>query len=429
MYDLSIIGAGWAGFNAALRARSLGLKTALIEESSIGGTCLNRGCIPTKTLVQSAKILEESRKAGIFGIGISSLPQVDFLTVQARKDNIIRQLAKGMESRLSGIDYLSGSARIADNQLIKISGREISTKNILLAVGSSPVELPGLPFDGKKILSSDQLLKLETIPGSLLVVGGGVIGCEFAWIFASLGSKVSVVELSDQLLPGVDRDIARKLETVFKKKGVGVSTSTDAGSIDLNNFDKVLVCVGRKANYREFAEIGIETGRSGFVVDDHLRTSVDNIYAAGDCTGKLMLAHYASYQGVIAAENIRSPQDQRKADNTIVPACIFTSPEIACVGLTEAQARQSNAQVRVSKFDFLGSAMARIQDETEGFIKVVSEGGSNKLLGAHIIGAKATELISVFALALNYGMDANQLKRTIFAHPTFAESIVESLGA
>ena len=307
MHDLTIIGAGWAGFNAAIRAKALGMNVVLVEESFLGGTCLNQGCIPTKTLVQSAKILEEIKKAANFGISINAEPQLNFLEVISRKEKIIQMLRKGMENRLGGIEYICGHARILDNRRIKVNDREIQSSNILLSPGSVPSELPGFIFDGKKIISSDQILRLDKVPGSLLIIGGGVVGCEFAQIFSAFGTKVTVVELTDQLLPGVDREIAKKLETVFKKKKISVFTSVDAKTFDLDNFERVLVCVGRKPRVEGSEALGIATGRSGIIVDDYLRTSVENVFAAGDCTGKLMLAHYASFQGVCAVENMKSP--------------------------------------------------------------------------------------------------------------------------
>ena len=427
MYDLTIVGAGWAGFNAAIHAKSLGLNVALLEESLTGGTCLNSGCIPTKTLVQSAKILEEVRSAKSFGIEINEHPQVNFLAIQARKERIIQQLRQGLESRLSGIDYIKSRAEILDSQRIKTEGRIIQAKNILLATGSKASELPAFPFDGKKIVSSAQILNLEKVPGSLLIIGGGVIGCEFAQVFSILGAKVTVVEIMPQLLPGIDIEIARKLETVFKKNKITVNTGVDARAIDLNSFELVLVSVGRKPRVEGLEALGIKTAKSGILVDDYLMTSVPNIYAAGDCTGKLMLAHFASYQGIIAAGNAAKPGNAKKADNSVIPACIFTAPEIAVVGLNEEQARQSGSAVKINKFDFLASGMARIQGQAEGFIKIISDNKSGKILGAHIIGPKATELISVFGLAMNSGLSVKALKDTVFAHPTLAEAIVEAL--
>jgi len=427
MYDLTIIGAGWAGFNAALRAKSLGLKTALIEESLIGGTCLNSGCIPAKTYLYSAKILEEVRKAKSFGVEINALPSVDFLTMLARKERIIRHLRQGMESRLAGIDFLRGRAQIAQSRLIKIADQEIQTKYILLAVGSRAVELPGFPFDGKKIVSSEQLLNLDKIPQSLLIIGGGVIGCEFAQFFSALGAKVTVVEITGQLLPGADKEIAVKLEIIFRKKRINVFTRTDARGMDLNNFELVLVCAGRKARIEGLEEIGIKTEKNGVSVNEYLQTSAADIYAAGDCTGKLMLAHFACYQGITAVKNIACSGNPVQAVHSAVPACIYTAPEIAVIGLNEEQAKLNFSGVKINKFDFLGSGMARIQDETEGFIKIISEEKTGRILGAHIIGPRAVELISLFGLAMSSGLSVAALKQTIFAHPTFAETIAEAL--
>ncbi len=426
-YDLAIIGAGWAGFNAAMRAKSLGLKTALIEESFIGGTCLNSGCIPTKIFVQSAKILEEARKAKLFGVEINTLPELNFPAVLARKERIIQTLRQGMESRLSGIDFLKGHAEIIDNQRIKIADSQIEAKYILLSCGSRVFELPGFAFDGRKIISSEHILNLEKIPASLLIIGGGVIGCEFAQVFSSLGAKVTIVEIAEQLLPGVDKEIAKKLEIVFKKKKISVNTRTDARTFDLNNFEKVLVSVGRKANIAGLEKLGIETGKTGIKTDEYLRSSIPNIYAAGDCTGKLMLAHFASYQGIRAVENIAFPEKAQKADNAVVPGCIFTAPEIGVIGLNEEQAKLTAGEIKINKFDFLGSGMARIQDETEGFIKVISDAKTGKILGAHLIGPKATELVSVFGVAISSGLSVEMLKKVIFAHPTLSEAISEAL--
>jgi dihydrolipoamide dehydrogenase len=428
MYDLIVVGAGWAGFNAAVHAKSLGLNVALTEETATGGTCLNSGCIPTKSLVQSAKVLEEARSAKSFGIEIDTLPRADFPEIQARKTRIVEQLRLGMESRLSGIDYFKSRAEILDSQRVKIADKIIQSKNILLATGSYASELADFPFDGKKIISSEQILNLDKIPGSLLVIGGGVIGCEFAQIFSSLGAKVTIVEITGQLLPGLDKEIARKLESVFKKKKISVHTGADARTFDLKDFELVLVSVGRKARLSGLEKLGLKTAKSGILVDEYLKTSVDNIYAAGDCTGKLMLAHFAGYQGIIAAGNIAKPSEARRAGNSVVPACIFTAPEIAVVGLNEEQARQSVSDIRINKFDFLASGMARIQGKTEGFIKIISENATGKILGAQICGPQATELISVFCLAMNSGLGVEALKSTIFAHPTLSESIVEALG-
>lgn len=428
MYDLAIIGAGWAGFNAALKAKELGLKVCLIEKANVGGTCLNSGCIPTKTLIQSAKVFALAKKSSVFGIE-GAAPQVNFFKVQERKEKVITQLRTGMQSFLKGVDFISADAKIVSKEEIKAGGQAIKTKNILIATGSRPIELPAFRFDSKTVLSSDDILNLKEIPVSLLIIGGGVIGCEFASLFATFGSQVTVVEKMPQLLPGEDSEVAKKLEIIFKKKGIKVHTNTDAQTLDTKNYSLTLSCVGRtpKTDGLGLEEIGVKLEKNKILVDDYLKTGINNIYAAGDCTGKVMLAHFAAYQGVIAAQNIANPNSAKKADNSIIPNCIFADPEISSVGLTEEKAKNKGIEAKINKFDFLGSGMARIMDEAEGFIKVVSEAKTGRLLGAFIIGPKATELIAVFAVALTNQLNVSQIKETIFAHPTLSESIHESL--
>lgn len=412
MYDLSIIGAGWAGFNAALKAKELCLKTCLIERSLIGGTCLNLGCIPTKSLIQSAK-------------GCS----VNFTKIQERKENIVAQLRTGMQFMLRGIDIISGSARINSNNEVTAGNEIIESKNILIASGSTPYELNQFKFDGKKFLSSNEILKLTRLPGTLLIVGGGVIGCEFASLFHNLGVKVTIAEKMPHLLPGIDTEVSRRIEAIFKKKGIKVNLNTDASTFNLNDFAIVLICVGRAPNTQGLGleELGMNLEKGRIIVDDYLRTNIKNIYAAGDCASKIMLAHYAAYQGIITAENIFNPENPKKADNNVIPGCVFTTPEIASVGLSEDEAKIKNIKVKIRKFDFLGLGMARIMDETEGFIKIISDSGTDMILGGSIIGPRATELIAVLTMAITNHLKAAQIKDTIFAHPTLSEVIPEAL--
>jgi len=312
---------------------------------------------------------------------------------------------------------------------LEIAGKKLTAKSILVACGSVPMVLPPLPFDGKKIISSDEILNLKEIPGSLLIVGGGVIGCEFASLFSALGSRVSVIEKMPQLLPGEDREAARKLENIFKKKKITVHTNTDAAGVALDAYDLILVCIGRVPNTRGLGleDIGVKLERGRIVIDEYLRTNIPGVYAAGDCTGKVCLAHYAAYQGELAAANILHPEVPCKADATAVPSCIFTDPEIAGVGIKEEDALHKGLEIDVKKFDFLGSGMARILDETDGFIKIIIEKKGSRTIGASIIGPKATELIGILALAVSNNLTVSQVKNTIFAHPTLSESIREAL--
>jgi len=426
-YDLTIIGAGWAGFNAALKAKELGLNVCLIDKGDIGGTCLNRGCIPTKALIQSAKVYSLSKKCANFGIE-NSVPSANFAKIQERKDKIVQQLRSGMQFRLKNIEFLNAEAQILSPNEIKAGGRNIKTRFIIIACGSEPFELQALKFDGKKIFSSDDVLNLKEFPKTILIIGGGVIGCEFASLFCSLGTQVTIVEMMPQILPGIDKEVARKLESIYKKKGVKVYVNTDAATQDLSSFDLVLVAVGRTPNTRGLGldKLGVNLEKNKIIADEYLQTNIPNIYAAGDCTGKIMLAHFAAYQGEIAAENIAQGQS-KKANNTTVPNCIFTDPEIANVGLSEEEAVSRGIEAKVSKFDFLASGMARILDEADGFIKVLSDKKTDAVIGSSIIGPKATELIANFSLAISCGLKCRQIKEAIFAHPTLSESIHEAI--
>jgi len=418
-YDLVIIGAGWAGFYAAITAKKAGLKVALIEKGQIGGTCLNHGCIPTKSLLHSAKNFK-----------LSHSPQPTFTQIQTQKEKVVALLQQGMQFNLKGIDYLQAEAKIISPTCISVGSQELKTKSIIIASGSKPIQVKGLEFDAKKILSSDEILNLKARSASLLIVGGGVIGCEFASFFHNLGTAVTLVEKMPQLLPNEDREVAKKLETLFKKKGIKVNTGVDATTLDLASYELVLVCVGRQANTEglglESAGVKVERGR--IIVDDYLKTNIPNIYAVGDCTGKIMLAHFAAYQGQIAAHNIAQPSNLKKADNQIVPNCIFTDPEIASVGINEEAAKTKGIEIKIHKFDFLGSGMARILEETDGFIKIISQSENGEILGASIIGPRVTELIAVLTLAITNHLKVSQIKDTIFAHPTISEAIHEALN-
>ena len=427
-YDLAVIGSGWAGFNAALEAKAGGLKVVLIEKEQIGGTCLNRGCIPTKTLLQSAKVYSLIKKSRIFGVETTP-PQANFPEIKLRKNKIIQQLQKGMEFMLGGIDFINAEAKILSANTLEINKNRINTNFMLIATGSKPLELKGFKFDGKRIVSSNEMLDLEEIPKSLLIIGGGVIGCEFASLFAALGSQVSIAELTPQLLPGVDKEIAKKLETIFKKKNIKVNTNTDAATLDLAAYNLILVCIGRAPVTEGLGldELGIKTQNGRIIVDEYMRTSIPNIYAAGDCASKICLAHFAQYQGCIAAENIVDAQHLRKLNTFGIPSCIFTDPEIGTVGFTEEEAKANNIDFAVNKFDFMGSGMARVIEETEGFIKIISDKKTDKALGASIIGPRATELIGILTLAIQSGIKASNIRDTVFAHPTLSEGITSAL--
>lgn len=429
-YDLAVIGAGWAGFNAALKAKKLGLKVALIEKGQIGGTCLNRGCIPTKVLLQSAKIYTLVKKSKIFGIETSD-PQLNFNEIQVRKNKIVQELQKGLLYMLSAskIDFLNEEANIISNNTLKVGQKQINAKSILIATGSKPAEFGALKFDKERVISSDEILNLKEIPKSLLIIGGGVIGCEFASLFRALGSSVSIAELTPQLLPCIDCETAKKIEGVFKKKGIKVATNTDAKTLDFKDYSLVLLCIGRTSVTGNLGldKLGVRLEKNRIITDEYLKASIPNIYAAGDCASKIMLAHFSAYQGNIAAENIANPLNLKKASDANIPNCIFTDPEIGSIGLKEEDADNKGIEIKINKFDFLTSGMARILDETEGFIKIISDKKTNKILGASIIGPRATELIAILTVAIQSRLEASQIKDAIFAHPTLSEGITEAL--
>ncbi|RJP28857.1 MAG: dihydrolipoyl dehydrogenase [Candidatus Omnitrophota bacterium] len=427
-YDLIVIGSGWAGFNAAVKAKDSGLNVVLFEKAELGGICLNKGCIPTKTLIQTAKKFSLIKKSASFGINVDN-PILNHPKVIDRKNKIIEQLKSAMKNRLSGIEFVNSQAKIVSSGIVvDDKGNKFETKYILIATGSAPVELPGLRFDAKRIISSDEALDLSEIPAKILIIGAGVIGCEFANLFSIFGSFVTLIDKMPQILPGEDSDIAKKLEQSFKKRGIRVFTNADFSSLNLAEFDKILVCVGRRPVIGGLGldNIGLNTENGFIVTDNYQRTNIKNILSAGDCSSRIMLAHYAAYQANIAVDNLS--RDNVRSDTEFIPACIFTGPEIASIGIKESLlSQEQRSKVEIKKFDFLGSSMARIMDETDGFVKILIDKPSGIIIGASIIGANATELIGIFTVAVNSKLTVDKLKSYIFAHPTLSEAIIEAL--
>lgn len=430
MYDLIVIGAGWAGISACMEAGARGLTCALIDKGPLGGTCLNTGCIPTKVLIQSAELYSQAKRAAGFGIEIPSA-QLDFRKVQERKQKLVATLGSGIGSMIKGTQVIQSSAEVIAPDCVRTDSTEHRARWILVATGSRPAQMKDMPFDGNLVLSSDDILNLSEPPRSLLIVGGGVIGCEFAGLFSSLGTRVTIVELTAQLLPGMDRDIAAKLTACFKKKKIDIRTSCDARTVDRAAFEKTLVCVGRRPCTQGFGleETGVALRNDGAcTVDDMMRTNIPSIFAAGDCTGGIMLAHFAAFQGrraVKAMTGITAPVPG--GFGAVVPGCVFTDPQIASVGLTEDRAAQLNVKVRTYRFDFMASGMARILNETDGYVKIIVQEATGKVVGAGIVGPKATELISTLTVAVQAGMTVEQLRDTILPHPTLSEAITEAL--
>src|SRR5579864_8237661 len=442
-FDVVVIGGGPGGYVAALRAAQLGAKTAVVEKDRFGGTCLVRGCIPTKALLQSSELYSQARAGAPLGLVASSLG-FDWTVAQKRKTSVVDQLVKGVEGLLKagGVTSVKGTARLAGKGAVDVSGDTLQARDIVIATGSAVARIP-LP-GAELTIDSDQILELKEIPRRLAVIGGGVVGMEFAAMFAALGSKVTVLEMLPQVLAMVDADLVAvytkhlnglggeihtdsKVSEVVKQDGalqVRFSTGGEGGAVDA---DQVLLAVGRVPYTQglDAEKAGVKLDRGRVVVDQHLHTDADGIWAIGDVIGGIMLAHVASYEGVCAVEKIAGYSD-RVPDYHAAPNCIYTDPEIAHVGLGEKEAREKGIAVKVGKFPFAAAGRALTLGQTEGFVKVLSDAESGKILGAHIIGPRATDLIAEATLAVQNGLTLEQVDLTIHAHPTLPESFMEA---
>jgi dihydrolipoamide dehydrogenase len=439
-FDLTVVGSGPGGYVAAIHAARLGARVAILEqkESEWGGTCLNWGCIPTKALIQSAEVLQAVRRAGEFGVRVGE-PEVDWPSMQARKERVVTGLRDGVRRLLkaNGVEMVTARGRLLGGTRVSADGRELDSRHVLLAPGSL-VALP--PFPGAELgLTSDTILGLEQLPESLLIIGGGVVGMEFAGVFDLLGTQVTVVEMLDQLLAPLDPEVAGRFQQLTGRRGVrfhlgarveaieragaGFKVRSSAGDLEA---EQVLVATGRRPNTADLGleAAGVATDRSAIAVDQHLRTNQEGIYAIGDATGISMLAHTASYQGELAVTNALA-EKRISADYTSIPACVYTDPEIAYVGTSEAKARAEGVEVRVGQFPFSALGRAQVLGETQGLVKVVAD-AEGYLLGVTIMGPRATDLIAEAALALNQGLSAAELTHTVHAHPTLPEALAEA---
>lgn len=446
-FDVAVIGGGPGGYVAAIRAAQLGAKVAIIEKDNLGGTCLNRGCIPTKALVASAELVNQIKNSEAFGISVEKF-SVDYKKVVDRKDEIVKGLVQGIEFLLSRhkVEVFRGAGKIIALETVEVLNQNgesttINAKNIIIATGSEPALIAALGYNGQSVITSNEALRLEEIPESLLVIGGGVIGCEFASIFNELGTKVTVVEAMPTILPLVDDEISRRMQMLLRKKGIQIQTKAMIKSVvekdgevvatletgEEIRAEKVLISIGRTFNTKSLGleAVGVEEGQKGeIVVDEYLRTNVPGIYAIGDVTNKIQLAHVASAQGLVAIEHIMG--GDRKMDYSVVPSCIFTMPEVGTVGMTSQEAKAKGIKTKVGKFPFTALGKARCIEETDGNVKIITDAETDKVLGVHIFGPHATDLIAEAALAIQLGATAKQIAQTIHAHPTLAESIMEA---
>jgi dihydrolipoamide dehydrogenase len=444
-FDVVVIGAGPGGYVAAIRAAQLGAKTALIERNSIGGTCLNRGCIPTKALYYSAKALEAARHAAEFGVNVGEV-SFDLAKAVERKDGVVKKLVGGIEQLLKGnkVEVIRGDGFVEAAGKVRVTRadgtEELSCRSIIIATGSEPAMIPAFNIDKKNILTSTEMLDIKKVPESLLVIGGGVMGCEFASMFSSFGSKVMIVELLPTILSTEDKMVSRTIAKRYKETGVQVLTEVQVESVkaeegrvkttlkDGREFitEKVMVAIGRSFNSAgmglDKAGVTVEKGRIS--VDDRMETNVKGIYAIGDVTGKMLLAHVASVQGIVAANN--AVGKEARMDYSVIPAGIFTDPEIASVGLREKDAEEKGINVSVGRFPYAASGKALGMGETEGFVQIVSDPATDKVLGCSIVGAHATDLIGEVALAMKTGATVKDITETIHAHPTLPEIVMEA---
>jgi dihydrolipoamide dehydrogenase len=408
------------------------------KESEWGGTCLNWGCIPTKALIQSAEVLQAVRRAGEFGVRAGE-PEVDWPAMQERKDKVVGTMRQGVRGllRANGVEMVTARGRLTGGTRVSADGLELDSRHVLLAPGSL-IALP--PFPGADLgLTSDTILGLERVPESLIVIGGGVVGMEFAGVFDLLGTKVTVVEMLDQLLTPLDPDVAKRFQQLMTRRGVSIHLGARVEALEAGGAgfkvrfsggeleaEQVLVATGRRPNTADLGlEVaGVATNRAAIAVDQHMRTNQEGLYAIGDATGISMLAHTASYQGEVAVTNALA-EKRISADYTSIPVCVYTDPEIAYVGLSEAQARAQGTEVKVGQFPFSALGRAQVLGETQGLVKVVAD-SDGYLLGVTILGPRATDLIAEAALAVNQGLSAAELSHTVHAHPTLPEALAEA---
>jgi dihydrolipoamide dehydrogenase len=443
-YDIVVLGGGPAGYPAAIRAAQLGAKACLIEEDRLGGVCLNRGCIPTKTLHGAAHLIELAASGQ--GGGFSGALSVDPAALFAHKESVVDSLVGGVAKILKGrkVDVISGRGRLVSPGAVEIEGHgTVEGRSVIVATGSSEIELPGMEFDGRSVLSSTDLLDIGRVPESMIIVGGGVIGCEFASIFNAFGTKVTIVEMLPSIIATEDIHVIRFLQAYMKKKGITLHLGTKVSSLRkgdggvtalLGGGEEIsaeiaLVSVGRRPRTGGIglADAGIGSSRAGITVDSSMRTNVDGVFAAGDVIGGWLLAHVATREGTVAAANALGHPSS--VDYSAVPATIYTLPEVSRVGMTEQEAKEKGIDISTGRFPFAASGKAKGLREEEGFVKWIASKKDGRLLGLHIIGPQATELLAAGIVALGGKLTAREFTESMFPHPTLSEALAEAAEA
>lgn len=448
-YDIIVVGSGPGGYVAAIRASQLGLKAAIVERAETGGVCLNWGCIPTKALLKSAQVYTYCKSAAGYGIDLRGEVRPDLEKIVARSRNVAGTMSKGIAFLLkkNGIDLIPGFGRLAAPGRLEVDGTVYEADHIILATGASPREMPFIPVDGKHVITSRQALTLDKLPETMIVVGSGAIGSEFACLYATLGTKVTLIEYLPQLMPLEDEEVSKYMERSFRKLRATVLTSTTVKSVTVNaegkcevtvegkkgsevlTADVVLSAVGIQSNLENIGleESGIVVERGKVAVDAYYRTNVPGVYAIGDIVAGPALAHVASAEAICCVEAICG-LNPAPVDYTTIPSCVFTTPEVASVGMTEQQAREQGLEYKVGRYPFTASGRATAAGDRDGFVKLIF-GTDDKLLGAHLVGANVTEMIAEPTLAKALGVTAHLLARTIHAHPTMNEGMMEAAEA
>lgn len=445
-FDIVVIGGGPGGYVGAIRAAQMGAKAALIEKDALGGTCLNRGCIPTKALYYSAKTIATVKKAAEFGVNTGEVT-FDIAKAVDRKDDVVKKLVGGVGQLLkgNGVTVINGTGSIEAIGKVKVEKKDgttevITAKNIIIATGSEPAMIPAFNIDRENVITSTEALNLKKLPKSILIIGGGVMGCEFANIFSKFGSSVKVVELLPTILSTEDKQVVKTIAKAFKDAGIEVLTEANVESIvvtadgvktrlkDGKEFltEKVLVTIGRSFNSTGIGleKAGVEVEKGRIKVNNKMETNVKGIYAIGDVTGQMLLAHIASAGAIVAVENALGKD--KWMDYSAVPGGIFTDPEIASVGLREKDAEAKGVKITVGRFPYAASGKALTMAETEGFMQIITEEGTDRVLGATIVGAHATDLIGEVAIVVKGGGKLKHITETIHAHPTLPEIVLEA---
>ena len=446
-YDVAIIGAGPGGYVAAIRAGQLGMKTAIIEKEALGGVCLNWGCIPSKALLKNAEILSYINRADEFGLQFDNF-HADYSVAVARSRKVVDRNTRGVAYllRKNNVEHIEGTGQLGGNGTVEISpeGRRITAKNIIIATGARPRSIPPLPIDGEKIITSRESIVLDRLPSSIVIVGGGAVGVEFAYIYRMYGVEVTVVELLPRLVPNEDEDISPLLESSFSRHGINIVTGTGvtgvetkpsglsikiekAGREETLECEKALVAVGVQGNIEDLGleTLNVETGNSCIQVNDHMSTNVPGIYAVGDVTGKLALAHVASAQAVVAVEHIAGLETQ-VLDYAMMPRATYCQPQVASFGLTETEAKEQGHEVRIGTFNVQANGKALAMGESEGIVKLVVDAQYGELLGGHMIGPEVTELLGELALTKMLEGTTLELGWAVHPHPSISEMLKEA---